>query len=148
MARAVLESLLDKGVRAVLLSLDDLYDGWAGLDAALFPRIIEQIMTPLAQSRPGRWQAFDWAAGAFGSWHVMAPPEVLVLEGCGSGARALAPYTTLLVWLETAPEAAQARIVDRDGAEVLDHLPGWRRAEQTHYEANRTRERADVVIAN
>jgi hypothetical protein len=146
-ARAVVESLVDKGVQAVLLSLDDLYDGWDGLEPGLFSRIIDQVITPLAQSRPARWQAFDWAAGAFGRWHVLAPPQVLVLEGCGSGARALAPYITLLVWLETAPEAAQARIVERDGPEVLDHLLGWRRAEQTHYEANRTRERADVVVA-
>jgi uridine kinase len=146
MAQAVATRLKDQGTRVELLSLDDVYDGWAGLNPALSVRLIDQVLRPLSEGGPAKWQAYDWAARAFGDWHEMALPDVLVLEGCGSGARPHAPYTTLLVWLETPPRAALARMVERDGPDVLDQVEAWKRSEQRHFAANGTRERADLVI--
>lgn len=147
LAHVVSALLDDQGSTVALISLDDLYDGWEGLNPALSTRIIQQVLSPLSEGRPARWQAYDWSSGVFGDWHAVAPPEVLVLEGCGAGARALAPYTTLLTWLETTPEDAQACVVARDGPQVLEQLSAWRRAEHSHYAENHTRARADVVIS-
>jgi uridine kinase len=145
LAREVARCLADQGVCTEVLSLDDLYDGWEGLRPSLSVRLVDQVLRPLAQGSTARWQAYDWARRGFGAWHEMTPPEVLVLEGCGAGALDQAPYTTLLVWLETTPETGLARMVERDGPEVLDHLAGWRDSERVHFAANRTRERADVI---
>ncbi len=147
LASAVCGRLAEAGTRVALMSLDDMYDGWGGLNPALSARLVNQVLAPLARGRTARWQAYDWAAQGFGAWHDLAPPEVLVLEGCGSGARVQAPYTTLLVWLETARETGTARMVARDGPAVLDHLVAWRRSEEVHFVANQTRQRADIVIA-
>ena len=124
-----------------------MYDGWDGLNASLAARLVDQVLDPLAHGRPATWQAYDWAETPSATGTQLQPPEVLVLEGCGAGAAAQAPYTTLLVWLETTPETGLARMVERDGPDVLDHLDAWRRSEELHYAANRTRERADIVIA-
>jgi uridine kinase len=146
LAHAVVTRLSDLGRRVELLSLDDLYDGWTGLDPALSVRLVDQVLRPLSSGAPASWQSYDWAAHAFGDWHRLDPPEALVVEGCGAGARAQAPYTTLLVWLETTPQAALSRMVERDGPEVLGHVAAWRASEQRHYALNLTRERADTII--
>ncbi len=148
LARDVSKRLAASGTRVDVLSLDDMYDGWGGLDPALSARVVAQVLRPLAAGRPARWQRYDWAAGDFGEWRELAPPDVLVLEGCGSGARAQAPYTTLLVWLETTPDEALARMLERDGSEVLDHLAAWRLSEQRHFAVNDTRQRADLIIVS
>jgi hypothetical protein len=142
--RAVLRA---QGTAATVLSLDDLYDGWSGLNPSLAPRVLQQVLVPLAGNHTARWQAYDWAAGAFGAWHDLAPVEVLVLEGCGAGAVAFSPYLTLLGWMETDLETAGRRMIERDGHDVLEHLAAWRAAEQRHFARNQTRARADVVIA-
>lgn len=146
LARAVAGRLDEGGIRSVVLSLDDLYDGWGGLDSALGARVAAQVLEPLAEGRPGRWQQYDWAAGRFDVWHVVPPPDVLVVEGCGAGAEAQAPYTTLLVWVEAEADVALDRMVARDGGDVLDHIDAWRAAERRHFAANHTRDRADIRL--
>jgi len=146
LAREVARRLTTRDAAVQVLSLDEMYEGWAGLNPDLSRRVVDQVLAPLAAGRSARWQSYDWAAKAFGEWRELTAPAVLVLEGCGAGARAHSPYTTLLVWLETTPDQAVARMVARDGPEVVGHLAGWRRSEELHFAANGTRERADVVI--
>jgi uridine kinase len=134
-----------RAVRSVaVVHMDDLYDGWTGLDTALEGRVLDQLLKPLAAGRPARWQRYDWHAGRFGDWHTVEPPDVLVLEGCGSGAARYAPYTSLLVWLEVPPRTRIARGIERDGEQVRNHWMRWMRLEAGYFAANRTAARADV----
>jgi uridine kinase len=146
LARQVCHRLASEATPVELVSLDELYDGWAGLDESLSSRVVDQLLRPLAHDRTARWQSYDWAVGEFGGWHETAPADVLVVEGCGAGALAVATYTTLLVWVETSADVAWTRLTARDGPGVLDHIAGWQRSEQHHFATNRTRERADVVV--
>lgn len=146
LAHLVADRFRSLALRAEVLSLDDLYDGWSGLDAALERRVHEQVLEPLSVGRTARWQAYDWAAGAFGTWHDLAPADVLVLEGCGAGARLFAPYTTLLVWVEAEADVRARRAVVRDGAGVLDHWAGWATLEERTFARNATASRADLVV--
>lgn len=146
LAHLLVKRLHDVGMRATALSLDDLYDGWTGLDAALERRVLAQVLEPLAAGRSARWQAYDWAAGAFGDWRDLPPVDVLVLEGCGAGARAFAPHTTLLVWVEAAADVRTRRAVVRDGVDVLDHWAGWAALEQQTFTRNATASRADLLV--
>jgi uridine kinase len=134
----------DRQVRTV--SLDDLYEGWTGLDEGLEDRVLSQLLQPLAAGRAARWQAYDWAGDTFGDWHDLPVPDVLVLEGCGAGARRFARYLTLLVWIEAQEHTRTARMVARDGAEVLQHLPAWTALERRTFRVNDTRTRADVRL--
>ncbi len=146
LAKELTHHLAEHGHDVETVSLDDMYDGWAGLDPSLEERVVEQVLLPLTQGSAARWQAYDWAAEAFVRWHVLTPPDVLVLEGCGAGARAYTSYTTLLVWVEAAPDTRLARVVARDGQQVVDHLTAWTRAEQRHFTVNDTAARADLVV--
>lgn len=148
LAEGVRAALVTRSVSPVVLHLDDLYDGWTGLDETLAPRVERQVLAPLATGEAARWQRYDWMAGRFASWDTFPPPAVLVLEGCGSGARPLTAYTSLLVWLEADPDERIRRGVARDGEEVLPHWLAWTDLEAAHFTAHDTRARADVHLSS
>jgi hypothetical protein len=70
-----------------------------------------------------------------------------VLEGCGSGARDYAAFTTLLVWVEADQEERIRRGVARDGEQVLPKWLAWMESEERHFAAHGTRDRADVRVS-
>lgn len=135
-----------RGLVAWTVHFDDLYDGWTGLDSRLEERVVTQILTPLADGRAARWQRYDWTAGHYDDWVDLPVPQVLILEGCGSGARAYDAWRSLLVWLEADLETRVRRGVERDGEQVRDHWTAWMSLEQRHFAANDTRARADVRL--
>jgi uridine kinase len=128
------------------LHMDDLYEGWEGLRPDLEPRLVAQVLEPLSDEDPARWQRFDWAAGSFDGWVDLSVPDVLVLEGCGSGARAYDRYRTTLVWVEAVRDTRLARGMERDGEQARPHWLAWMELEETHFTVNGTRERADAAI--
>lgn len=138
--------LASGGTEPPVLHMDDLYEGWDGLDDSLERRVVAQVLAPVAQGRAAAWQRFDWHRERFAEWHDLAPPEVLILEGCGSGARAYAAYTTLLVWVEADREERIARGITRDGEQMRHHWMRWTRSEADHFAANHTQARADIAI--
>jgi uridine kinase len=146
LAAAVDAALRRRGCRTTTVHMDDLYDGWTGLRPDLEPRVLAQILEPLAEGRAARWQRYDWYRGDFTDWVDLSPPDVLLLEGCGSGARAYAPYRSLLVWLEAPEQTRLQRWVDRDGQGVVAHRERWMAAEAAHFARNRTRDSADLRL--
>jgi uridine kinase len=135
----------ERGRNVATLHMDDVYDGWTGLRPDLEPRLLAQVFVPLADGRPARWQRYDWSAQRFAAWTDLDPPDVLIVEGCGSGALAYAPYRTLLVWVEADLDVRLRRGVERDGPEVLPHWLAWMDLEAAHFALNGTREAADVM---
>ena len=148
LAAGIDAAVADANSGAVTLHMDDVYEGWSGLGPELEPRLLTQLLHPLSQGLAARWQRYDWLAGQLDGWVDLAPPDVLVLEGCGSGAAAYAPYRNLLVWVEVPVEVRLRRAVERDGADVLPHWYEWMDAEAAHFELNATRMCADVRIGD
>jgi uridine kinase len=140
---AALADVLGPG--AVVVHLDDLYEGWAGL-GGVWARVEGQVLGPLEQGRPGRWQRYEWEAERFAEWHDLPVPEYLILEGCGSGPRAVDGRANLIVWVEAPAEVRLARGLARDGEHLRDHWLRWMASEAEHFARERTRERADVVV--
>lgn len=141
-----LAGLLGASLPAGVVHLDDFYPGWDGLEAVV-PRLLHWVLEPVSSGRPARWRRYDWVAGRYAEWHVLAPTAVLVVEGVASGARACAPYLDLLVWVE-APEVVRYRQgVGREGVAYRPHWRAWAAAERRHFEREGTRARADVVVS-
>jgi uridine kinase len=129
-----------------VLHMDDFYEGWTGLNTELLERIEAQVLAPLREDEPGRYQRYDWNRRAFAEWHAVPPRPVLILEGVGSGALRFADSTTLLVWVDAPPEIRLARGVRRDGEAMRDDWLRWMTREAEFAVANRTRERADLCV--
>lgn len=128
-----------------LLHMDDLYEGWGGLHDTP-PRVAENLLRPLSEGRPGRWQRYDWLAGRFADWRTEEPVDLLVLEGVGSGACGYADLITTLVWVEAPRDLRIRRGIARDGEQVRENWLAWMAEEDRLFAAERTRERADVLV--
>ena len=131
---------------ARLLHMDDLYEGWSGLGPELTARIAGDLLAPLAEDRPGRYQRYDWHQERFAEWHTVDPVDTLVLEGVGSGAAAYDEAITTLVWVDAPRELRVQRGVTRDGPEVLPRWLAWMDDEDALFARERTRQRATVVV--
>ncbi|MCC2316193.1 uridine kinase family protein [Cellulomonas xiejunii] len=145
-AESVREHLLRRDVGVTVVHLDDLYDGWHGLEGTLWPRVSAQVLEPLRHGRAGRFQRYDWAAGRFTQWVDVPVEDVLLLEGCGSARRDVDAVASLRVWVE-APDALRLeRGLARDGDAARAHWTSWMADERAHFARERTRERADLWL--
>mgnify|MGYP000869567760 CR=1 FL=1 len=104
------------------------------------------IVVPLGAGLPGRYRRWDWLASAWAEEHVVGPVSLLVVEGVGSGALEYADAIGTLVWVSAPAEVRLARGLERDGEAMLGHWEQWMVDEAAHFAAQRTRERADVVL--
>jgi uridine kinase len=129
---------------APLVSLEDLYGGWDGLRDGI-ERLREQVLAPLARNQTARVPRYDWRAAAWLEPWPLRPPAILIVEGVGAGARALAPHTSLLVWIEL-DEAARARRVAQRRPGDLSEWARWARLEDAYLARERPQDRADVVL--
>ena len=131
---------------ASVLSLEVMYPGWDGLDEAAL-RLVNDVLAPLSQGTQASIRRWDWEHSAEGKPEPVHACDILIVEGCGAGARAAASQTGLLVWMEAATEERYRRAMLREGDVYRDHWDRWAAQEDTTFAREQTRERADVIIA-
>ncbi len=129
---------------APTVHMDDLYPGWDGLRAGTH-RAQEWIVGPLTDGRPARYRRWDWVADRYAEWVQLPSSEVVVLEGCGSGALPAGKAASVLVWVEAEEGVRRARGLARDPGYAPFWEP-WAVQERRLYDADRTWERADVYV--
>lgn len=129
---------------AVVLHLDDLYDGWQGL-----PRVADQLaalLEPLARETPSSYRRYDWLAGRYAETVPVVPCGLLVLEGVGSGVARVAPLVTALAWVEAPADVRLRRGLHRDGEAMRPQWEQWQVDEAALFAREDTRRRADLVV--
>lgn len=143
--KTTLAAQLGDALPAQVLHMDDLYEGWRGLEPA-WGRLDEWVLAPLAAGRAGRYRRFDWGLDRFAEWHDVPPAPYLVVEGCGAGRREADAVAALRVWVEAPDDVRLRRGLERDGEDQRAHWLAWMRDEREHYVRHASRERADVVL--
>ncbi len=127
-----------------VIHMDDLYDGWTGL--AALPDQFATLLAPLSMGSPGTYRRYDWGAGHYAETVEVPPGPWLILEGVGSGARAHAELTTVLVHVDAPAELRLERGLKRDGQVALPHWQRWMIDEARLFERERPADRADVHV--
>jgi uridine kinase len=130
---------------AAVVSLEDLYGGWDGLDRGI-GLLVSEVLEPLAAGRAVQVPQYDWVARTWDEPVVLEPPEVLIVEGAGAGARRAAVFESLLVWLDAPTAVRKQRALDRDGETFAPHWDQWAAQEDAMLARERTPERADLVL--
>lgn len=125
---------------AQLVSLDDIYPGWDGLEAGS-AAVATDVLRP---GDPG-WRGWDWVSGAPGGWHPLDPARSLVVEGCGALSRAARRLATLGIWVELDAAERRRRALGRDGDAYAPHWERWAAQEDAFRTREHPRENADVV---
>ena len=138
--KSTLAGQLGAVLPAQVLHMDDLYEGWGGLEPA-WDRLDAWVLAPLGAGRPGRYRRFDWGLDRFAEWHDVPVAPYLIVEGCGAARREADAVAALRVWVEAPDDVRLRRGLDRDGEQMRDHWLTWMVAEREHYRRNATRDR-------
>jgi cytidylate kinase len=159
-AAALQNRLFQKGESAPrVIHMDDLYDGWDGLQAGV-DYLIRQILSPLARREGASWQEYDWAAvdplnpekigSRSGAWREFRGGTPLIIEGVGALSRIAAAQADITIWLEVEQAVRQTRIADRndDGDGDGSWFAMWTAQEADFYAREKSAEIADLAILN
>nr|WP_246421990.1 (d)CMP kinase [Nocardiopsis mwathae] len=132
-----------------VMRMDDLYPGWDGL-AAVVPLVRAWVIDPLLRGGHPRWRAYDWDRGRHAEeWQETPTGPFLLIEGCGTGARELRPYLSVLAWVDAPADVRAQRLAQRgDAALYAPYREMWARQEDAFCAEHRPREHADLIIEN
>ncbi len=134
-----------RAIGCAAVHMDHIFPGWDGLAAAV-DLLTEQVLDPLSRGVEARYRTWDWEHGRWGEARTAAPADFLVVEGCGSSVGSAAPYAAVRVFVEAGHDVRMRRGLDRDGDAFAPHWERWARQEEELFTADRTRERADLVL--
>jgi len=144
--KSTLGTAIGRALGAPVLQMDDIYPGWDGLAKAV-PLVTTQVLEPLAKGRPAAYRRWDWTRNEWSDQLVSVPPTpLLVLEGVGSSVRPAGDYAAVCVWVEAELDVRFGRGIARDGEAYRPNWERWARQEDAQFAADRTRNRADVIL--
>ena len=138
--KSTLAAELAPQLGAQLVSLDDLYPGWSGLEAG--SAAVHE--TVLRERDPG-WTRWDWASARAAEWHPLDPDRPLVIEGCGALSRANRALATFGIWVELDAVERRRRALERE-PEFAPHWDEWAAQENAFAAREHPRDLADLVI--
>ena len=132
---------------ATTIHMDDLYNGW---DDALTPTLTrhleEWILDPLTQQATVKYQKFDWTSSEYGSPIEVRDIELLILEGVGAAQEIIRQKADLTIWIEVGPQIGLARVLNRDGDQLLPYMLKWQERERAHFLKDQTKENCQIFI--
>jgi uridine kinase len=143
--KTVLAAELQAQLRAPVVTLEDLYGGWDGLERGI-DLLVSEVLEPVAAGRPARVPRYDWAAGRWAEPWLLEAPAVLIVEGVGAGARRAAAYESALIWIESPAPVRKKRALGRDGQTFAPYWDRWAAQEDAMLARERTPGRAGLVI--
>lgn len=142
--KSVFAANLARQQDAVLVSIDDVYPGWDGLDAGSW-HIHQHLVMPFVTGRAGRVRPWLWEQGERGAWVEISPERPLIVEGCGAIRRESPRESTTRIWIETDAEIRRTRALERDGAMYAPHWTRWALQEERFLEHHRSMDIATHV---
>jgi uridine kinase len=140
---------LARRLGAPVVHTDDLLDGWED-QFSFWPRLEQQILTPLQDGRPAGYLRYSWERREFGGTPVtVEPADCVLMEGVSSARRAVRTRLSLAVFVTAPADLRRKRAIERDGGDDVAfraYLERWRAAEDRHFADDRTEASADVVV--
>ena len=146
LAEMIHENLAKGGESVATIHMDDLYAGW---DLALSPQLtqtLEQILKSYFERRQIQIPQYDWLEERFSSPLTIDSPDVLILEGVGSGQKITRDSADIKLWIEAPREIAFARVLERDGENICPQMQQWQVRESAHFLEEGTKSAADYQV--
>ncbi len=144
--KSTLAAAIARELDAPIVSLEDLYGGWKGLEAGV-DRLVFDVLIPISEGRRAFVPRYDWIAETWAEPFPLDPPAELVVEGVGSGCVRASRYVSLLVWVELPEAIRKHRALERDGDTYRPYWDVWAAQETAMLTREHTPERADAVVS-
>lgn len=147
---SVLAENLADAHEVTVLRLEDLYQGWDGLQTGM-QIFTDEVLPKLAAGETATYQTWDWHAaqsheGGPGDVVTTEPTEVIICEGVGVGARANRELLDLLIWLRVPDQVRYDRAMQRDGASYTKQWENWATQERNMLDQDQIYDEADLVL--
>jgi len=139
--KTVLAEALAPRLGAQLVSLDDVYPGWGGLQAGS-----DAVHETVLRARAPGWTRWDWAAAQPAEWHPVDPDRAIVIEGCGALSAPNRALATFGIWLELDAAERRRRSSQRDHGRFDRYWQQWADQEDAFIAREQPREHADLVL--
>lgn len=125
LAADVAAALHVRGRSAVVLSMDELYEGWNGV-AAVGETVCRDVVGPLRQRRAPQVRRYDWQRQRLGTPQTLVVEDTLVLEGVGSTTHGCRELVDVTVWVQAPRDVRLARAFQRVGqGDLATHVDIW-----------------------
>jgi uridine kinase len=128
--------------------MDDLYDGWDHALTSQLSDVLTHLVAAHKKSLPISLSSYDWLAQAFRSATELEKSELLIIEGVGSGQKAIRDSLTALIWIDIKDTEGLARVLQRDGIEIENQMRKWLTTQEQHFAVEGTQNAADFVLTN
>ncbi len=110
-------------------------------------RLQAQVLLPLGQDQPGRYQRYDWEHDYLAEWHTVPMGGVVIVEGVYSTRDELAGSYDFTIWLDCPPEIRLARGIERNGESMREIWEQeWMVAEDLYIQHQHPELRAALII--
>jgi hypothetical protein len=129
---------------APIVQTDDFATGEPGDD--WWPKLQSQVIEPLVDGRPARYQRYDWNRRRFTEWCEVQPSPAVIIEGVSSARRAAAGVLELAVWVQAPRATRLARGLDRDGLGARAAWERWMAEEDVHFLSDMTIDRSEILV--
>jgi cytidylate kinase len=125
--------------------MDDLYEGWNGLDAGC-DYLLRFVLGPVSRKKTASWQEFDWSTNQrSGAWREFEGGTPLIVEGCGALSAAAAELANLRIWLEADVNLRKQRWDDREPEAHSSFWAIWAAQEEDFYAREKSASIADLT---
>jgi len=142
--KSALAAALARRTGAQVVAMEQLYGGWDGLREGIGR--LAQMLAALAAGEPAAVPRYDWAGARWLEPGRLASPEILIVEGVGSGALAASAHIGVLAWIELPEALRRERAMERDGETYEGHWERWRAQEDDYIRSDRTPQRAQIIL--
>ena len=129
-----------------IVHMDDLYDGWDDALGEALSAKLGDIVSAHKNRQEYRTRAFDWAKNCPGPELVIAPSDLLILEGVGSGQSSIRSEVTTKIWIDLEPIVGLRRVLARDGAGIEEEMIAFSELQRIHFLKEGTREAAEFHV--
>jgi uridine kinase len=129
-----------------VIHMDDLYDGWDNALGSDLTSVLQYLASQHRKRSASTIKRYNWATSKFGESEVLEPADLLILEGVGSGDMSLQDDLAALIWIDIDPEIGAARVISRDGPQVVEEMKKWLGTQQEYFSQHSTREKADFIL--
>ena len=131
-----------------VIHMDDLYSGWDDALSGDLTLTLKRILAAHKEKRELTIQKFNWNSMNFDQTQVIAPTDVLILEGVGAAQRIVRAAGATTYWLDIEPEIGLQRVLARDGAHLAELMRQWQIDQTTHFRNDQTRENCGYKITS
>jgi len=146
LAEIIHENLAKSGESIATIHMDDLYAGWDLALSSELTQSLEQILKAYFERRQIQIPQYDWLEERFSSPLTINSPNVLILEGVGSGQKITRDSADIKLWIEAPREIAFARVLERDGENIRPQMQQWQVRESAHFLEEGTKSAADYQV--